>query len=89
MCGYGCQYASMPDAKRSSRSRAKRERNVPARRPLATAVELCDFLGISINTLYDWRKKGTAPKGAKVGRELRFDWDDVDAWVSERAATAA
>lgn len=57
------------------------------RRPLATADEVCAYFQISINTLYDWRKKGIGPKGARVGRELRFDWNDVDAYYAERLAS--
>ncbi len=35
----------------------------------------------SVETVYQWRRKATGPKGFRVGRHLRFDPDDVRAWV--------
>ncbi|MEU2438513.1 helix-turn-helix domain-containing protein [Streptomyces rubradiris] len=35
----------------------------------------------SVETVYQWRRKDTGPKGFRVGRHLRFDPDDVRAWV--------
>ncbi|MET9408143.1 helix-turn-helix domain-containing protein [Streptomyces sp. NPDC002935] len=43
----------------------------------------------SVETVYQWRRKGTGPRGFRVGRHLRFDPQDVRAWVDslrERAA---
>lgn len=59
------------------------------RRPLATAAELCEYLGIAINTLYDWRKKAYGPPATKVGNALRFDWDDVEAWQQANKSNVA
>ncbi|MFE5257537.1 helix-turn-helix transcriptional regulator [Streptomyces coelicoflavus] len=35
----------------------------------------------SVDTVYQWRRKGTGPTGFRVGRHLRFDPDDVRVWV--------
>ncbi|MBZ6106364.1 helix-turn-helix transcriptional regulator [Streptomyces olivaceus] len=35
----------------------------------------------SVDTVYQWRRKGTGPTGFRVGRHLRFDPDDVHVWV--------
>ncbi|MCC9153654.1 helix-turn-helix domain-containing protein [Streptomyces parvulus] len=35
----------------------------------------------SVDTVYQWRRKGTGPNGFRVGRHLRFDPDDVRVWV--------
>ena len=43
----------------------------------------------SVETVYQWRRKGTGPRGFRVGRHLRFDPEDVRVWVQslmERAA---
>ncbi|MFH8395687.1 helix-turn-helix transcriptional regulator [Streptomyces sp. NPDC018036] len=43
----------------------------------------------SVETVYQWRRKGTGPRGFRVGRHLCFDPQDVRAWVDslrERAA---
>ncbi|MEV7150834.1 helix-turn-helix domain-containing protein [Streptomyces sp. NPDC093084] len=44
----------------------------------------------SVETVYQWRRKRTGPRGFRVGRHLRFDPDDVRAWVdSQREGAAA
>ncbi|MFF0302310.1 helix-turn-helix domain-containing protein [Streptomyces sp. NPDC004562] len=35
----------------------------------------------SVETVYQWRRKGAGPRGFRVGRHLRFHPDDVSAWV--------
>ncbi|MBP2471500.1 putative DNA-binding transcriptional regulator AlpA [Crossiella equi] len=49
---------------------------------LWTAEETASFLGVPLKTLYQWRWKGTGPRGRKVGRHLRFDPAVVRAWVA-------
>ena len=62
-----------------------------AKRPLATPKEVADFLGgeITEDTLKDWRYKGTGPLFMPVGRHVRYDWDDVEAWLRDRRTTHA
>jgi predicted DNA-binding transcriptional regulator AlpA len=43
----------------------------------------------SVDTVYQWRRKGTGPRGFRVGRHLRFDPDDVRAWVESLMEGAA
>ncbi|WP_371791641.1 helix-turn-helix transcriptional regulator [Streptomyces sp. NBC_01471] len=44
----------------------------------------------SIETVYQWRRKHTGPRGFRVGRHLRFDPADVQTWVdSLRSGVAA
>ncbi|MER5676821.1 MULTISPECIES: helix-turn-helix transcriptional regulator [Streptomyces] len=43
----------------------------------------------SVETVYQWRRKRTGPCGFRVGRHLRFDPDDVRAWVDSRRSEAA
>ncbi|WP_329559741.1 helix-turn-helix domain-containing protein [Streptomyces uncialis] len=43
----------------------------------------------SVETVYQWRRKRTGPRGFRVGRHLRFDPDDVQAWVDSRRSEAA
>ncbi|MEH0397667.1 helix-turn-helix domain-containing protein [Streptomyces sp. B21-088] len=43
----------------------------------------------SVETVYQWRRKRTGPRGFRVGRHLRFDPDDVRAWVDSRRSKAA
>lgn len=53
-----------------------------ARRPLAGALEVSEYLGVPVPTLYQWRARGIGPKSARVGRHLRYAWPDVDAYLA-------
>ncbi|MFD3842818.1 helix-turn-helix transcriptional regulator [Streptomyces sp. NPDC058642] len=43
----------------------------------------------SVETVYQWRRKRTGPRGFRVGRHLRFDPEDVRAWVDSQLKGAA
>jgi predicted DNA-binding transcriptional regulator AlpA len=47
---------------------------------LWTPEDLANYLGIPVQTLYQWRRKGTGPKGRRVGRHLRYDPAVVRRW---------
>lgn len=59
------------------------------KQPLATVEEVSQFLGVPVTTLYQWRHKGTGPRGSKVGRHLRFRWVDVEKWLDKQAEANA
>jgi excisionase family DNA binding protein len=59
------------------------------RQPLATAQEVAVYLNKPIATLYVWRTRKKGPPASKVGRTLRYRWDDVDAWVEQQSGVAA
>jgi excisionase family DNA binding protein len=44
------------------------------------------FLGIPVNTLYQWRHQGAGPRAYRVGRHLRYDPAEVRRWLVEGAA---
>ncbi|MFG2723636.1 helix-turn-helix transcriptional regulator [Streptomyces canus] len=43
----------------------------------------------SVETVYQWRRKGIGPRGFRVGRYLRFDPEDVQTWVKSLMEGAA
>ncbi|MFF7601951.1 helix-turn-helix transcriptional regulator [Streptomyces mirabilis] len=45
-------------------------------------VELFDLP--SVQTVYQWRRKHIGPRGFRVGRHVRYDPEDVRAWVKSR-----
>ncbi|WP_435120727.1 helix-turn-helix transcriptional regulator [Micromonospora tulbaghiae] len=59
------------------------------RRPLATINEVAEHLGVPVQTLYAWRNKGTGPRGSKVGRHVRYRWEDVEKWLDQQAKADA
>lgn len=54
-----------------------------------TPVDLADLLGVPVETVYQWRRKHTGPRGFRVGRHLRFDPEDVRVWVESQMEGAA
>lgn len=39
-------------------------------------------------TVYHWRRSGYGPKGARVGRYLRYRPEDVRGWLDEQTRKA-
>ena len=54
------------------------------RRPLATPVQIAEYLEIPEPTLRQWRHKGTGPQWTRVGRHVRYRWSDVEAWLDSQ-----
>jgi excisionase family DNA binding protein len=54
-----------------------------------TPVDVAELLGVPVETVYQWRRKRTGPRGFRVGRHLRFDPEDVRRWVAEQMEAAA
>jgi predicted DNA-binding transcriptional regulator AlpA len=54
--------------------------------PLWDINEVSAFLKIPPGTLYQWRHRRKGPPSAKVGRHLRYNPDDVRAWLANQAA---
>ncbi len=59
----------------------------PATKPrrMATPAEVADYLQVPVKTLYQWRYRGDGPRAFRVGRHLRYRWEDVEAWLASRA----
>ncbi len=51
--------------------------------PLMGVEELADYLGVPVQTIYDWRLSGTAPRAFKFGKRLKFAVCDVRSWLVE------
>lgn len=56
---------------------------------LWTVEDVSEFLGVPVNTLYQWRTKGYGPTGMRIGRYVRYRREDVMAWVAEREVVAS
>jgi len=51
--------------------------------PLIGVEELAAYLGVPIQTIYDWRCAGTAPRAFKFGKRLKFAVTDVAEWIEQ------
>ncbi|WP_316741793.1 helix-turn-helix domain-containing protein [Streptomyces sp. MK7] len=78
----------MADRRRTSAEVAAAPRTLPRR--FLTPEDLVEMFELpSVETVYQWRRKRTGPRGFRVGRHLRFDPDDVRAWVESQIKGAA
>jgi excisionase family DNA binding protein len=44
--------------------------------------EVAEYLGVPVQTVYQWRTKDYGPPGVRVGRYVRYRPEDVRAWVA-------
>jgi len=52
---------------------------------LLTIEQVADQLQVPVDTLYYWRSKKQGPPALKVGKHLRWQQADVDAWLASLA----
>lgn len=78
---------SKNDSTRADQGPRSRYREVvtPQRCRMATPAELADFLQIPVKSLYQWRYQGRGPRAHRVGRHLRYRWEDVEDWLTATA----
>ena len=53
---------------------------------LMTALQVAERLQVPIATVHNWRYRSIGPKGFRVGKHLRFDRNEVEAWITEQKA---
>ena len=53
---------------------------------LWTIDDVSAFLGVPVQTLYQWRHRSYGPPCMSLGKHLRFDPDQVRAWVASKVA---
>jgi excisionase family DNA binding protein len=51
---------------------------------LLTTDEVAAWLRIPPGTLYQWRHRRVGPVAIRVGKHLRYDSTDVQAWLDEQ-----
>lgn len=47
-----------------------------------------EYLGVTEQTLANWRYLGRGPRFYRVGQLVKYDRDDLDAWLDENASDA-
>lgn len=75
-------------SQQSHRTRAKTgqltdDRPASERAGLAKSQEVADYLNTTLNQLSRLRFEGHGPRYVKLGRSVRYRWEDVYAWVDE------
>ena len=54
-----------------------------------TIEETAAYLRVPVGTLYQWRHRRRGPRAFKVGRHLRYDPDEVRAWLHDQGGRHA
>lgn len=55
---------------------------------LMTPAEVAQYLGVSIDTLANWRYLRKGPAYVRQGRIVRYSTDALAAWISTNEVTA-
>jgi excisionase family DNA binding protein len=63
-------------------------KTAPPADPLVTPQELADELRVPLNTIWQWRTRGTGPASFKVGRHVRYRRSEINRWRREQGDTA-
>lgn len=57
---------------------------------LLTPKDLADLVGVSLETIRNWRLNGLGPPCVQIGRSvIRYRPEDVEAWLAEKAQAAS
>jgi excisionase family DNA binding protein len=51
--------------------------------------EVAEYLGIPVQTIYQWRTRGYGPPGRRIGKHVRYRPADVELWVAGLPTEAA
>jgi excisionase family DNA binding protein len=51
--------------------------------PLWTVQDVADYLRLPVQTLYAWRVQGYGPPARRMGKHLRYQSEDVTAWLDQ------
>ena len=46
-------------------------------------MDLSEWLGIPVATIYNWRYASNGPPGFKIGRHVRYRRSEVDRWFEQ------
>lgn len=53
---------------------------------LLTINELAEYLRVPVDTLRKWRVQGKGPRGARVGKHVRYRRAEVERWLTQQEA---
>lgn len=53
--------------------------------PLLDPIRVSRVLGVEVETLSSWRRKGYGPRWYRIGRKIKYAEPDLLAWMSAQA----
>ncbi|MEE3066619.1 MAG: helix-turn-helix domain-containing protein [Actinomycetota bacterium] len=58
-------------------------------REIVSTATAAEILGVAPGTLRYWRYMDIGPRSFRVGRHVKYQREDIDAWVTSQLATTA
>jgi len=55
---------------------------------LLTTKKAAEYLGMEPGTLENWRYRSEGPPVVRLGKAVRYDLKDLDAWIEEQKGAA-
>lgn len=52
--------------------------------PLMGVEDLAEYLGVPVQTIYDWRVSGKTPPAYRFGKRIKFAVSDVRDWMAQQ-----
>jgi excisionase family DNA binding protein len=49
--------------------------------PMMSPYDVASYLGVPLRTVYRWRTRGDGPRGYRIGRHVRYRYEDVELWL--------
>lgn len=68
---------------------AQEDPGMTAMERLWSTQELANFLGLPVQTIYQWRKRKYGPPGRRMGRHIRYRQSEVERWIDSLDGRAA
>lgn len=59
--------------------------HVLRKKGLLSPEDLAEFLRVPLGSVYKWRATGSGPRGARVGRHVRYTAESVARWLEQQA----
>lgn len=53
--------------------------------PMVPVEDFAAEFQVAVQTIYNWRAAGKAPRAHRIGRRLFFRRSDIDRWLADRA----
>jgi predicted DNA-binding transcriptional regulator AlpA len=60
------------------------EKNETSVTSLLSESDVAKITKVSITTLWRWRRDGTGPKYLRFGKLIRYQMEDLAAWINSR-----
>ena len=55
---------------------------------LLTLPEVAEYIGVPLQTIYQWRSRGEGPRGIRCGKHVRVRRDYLEAWLERHSDPA-